>query len=65
MEEQIKISEEQKFELINDKLIGIITLLTFIDSKLEIIVKNTPKSTPYEYVGLSNHYRSITSSKED
>ena len=65
MEEEIEISIEQMFELVNDKLIGIITLLTFIDSKLEIIVKNMPKSTPYGYVGLSNHYKSITCSKED
>lgn len=57
--------EEKDIEKINDKLVDIITLLAFIDSKLGVIVPNIGKSVPYESVLPPKHYYSITCSKED
>ena len=57
--------EEKEIEKINDKLIDIITLLAFIDSKLGVIIDKIPKSSPYQSVTAPKHYYSITCSKED
>jgi hypothetical protein len=59
------IMEEKEIEKINDKLIGIITLLSFIDSKLGVIIDKMSKSSPYQSVLAQNHYRSITCSDDD
>lgn len=57
--------EEKEIEKINGKLIDIITLLAFIDSKLGVIIDKIPKSNPYQSVLTQNHYRSITCSDND
>lgn len=57
--------EQEQFEKLNDKMLGIITLLSFIDSKLGVIIDKMPKSSPYQSVLAQNHYRSITCSDDD
>ena len=57
--------EQEQFEKLNDKMLGIITLLSFIDSKLGVIIDKISKSSPYQSVVAPKHYYSITCSKED
>ena len=57
--------ESRDLELINEKLIGIITLLSFIDSKLGILIENNTKSVNCDCVAPRNYYNSITNSIDD
>jgi hypothetical protein len=57
--------ESKDLELINEKMIGIITLLSFIDSKLGILIENTTKTPPYQGVVAQNHYEPINWADND
>jgi hypothetical protein len=57
--------ESKDLELINEKMIGIITLLSFIDSKLGILIENTAKTPPYQGVAAQNHYEPINWADND
>lgn len=57
--------EQEQFEKLNDKMLGIITLLSFIDSKLGMIIDKIPKSSPYESVVAQNHYEPINWADND
>lgn len=57
--------EEKDIEKINDKLVDIITLLAFIDSKLGVIVSKMPTTVEYQSVVTQNHTGTITCSNQD
>ena len=57
--------KQEQFEKLNDKMLGIITLLSFIDSKLGVIIDKIPKSSPYESVVEQNYYKSVNCADND
>lgn len=57
--------EEKDIEKINDKLVDIITLLAFIDSKLGVIIDKIPKSSPYQSVADKNYYMSVNCASDN
>lgn len=57
--------EQEQFEKLNDKMLGIITLLSFIDSKLGVIIENTTKIPPYQSVVDKNYYMSVNCASDN
>lgn len=57
--------EQEQFEKLNDKMLDIITLLAFIDSKLGVIIDKIPKSSPYQSVADKNYYMSVNCASDN